>query len=82
MALADKVEPQPKHGLPCSIGELLNTLAGDELTAFQTMLGTPENRGWPATAIWQACRDEGYQIGLQSVNRHRGGKCRCAQVSA
>lgn len=77
MALADKKPPKSRHGLPCSIGELLNTLEGTELAAFNAMLGTPENRGWSATAIWQTCRDEGYEIGLQSVNRHRGRKCRC-----
>ena len=82
MALADRKAPPAMHGLPCSIGELLNSLEGDELAAFKTMLGTPTNRGWSATAIWQACRDEGYQIGLQSVNRHRGGKCRCAKETA
>lgn len=79
MALADKTPPPSMHGLPCSVGELLNTLEGEELAAFNRMLGTREQRGWPATAIWQACQDEGYQIGLQSVNRHRGGKCRCAR---
>lgn len=80
MALADKITapPKPQHGLPCSIGSLLNQLEGAELEAFQTMLGTPERRGWPATAIWRACLDEGHEIGLQSINRHRGGKCRCA----
>jgi hypothetical protein len=79
VALADKKPPESKHGIPCSIGELLNALEGAELEAFKAMLGTPERRGWTATAIWQACRDEGHQIGLQSVNRHRGGKCRCSQ---
>ena len=79
VALADRTPPATIHGLPCSVGELLNTLEGAELAAFKVMLGTPEKRGWSATAIWQACQDEGHQIGLQSVNRHRGGKCRCAR---
>lgn len=82
MALANKKPPKSMHGLPCSVGELLNNLEGDELAALKTMLGTPEQRGWSATAIWQACRDEGYEIGLQSVNRHRGGKCRCSGSKA
>jgi hypothetical protein len=78
VALADKTQPQSMHGLPCSVGQLLSRLEGDELAALETMLGTPDKRGWTATAIWSACRDEGYEIGLQSVNRHRGGKCRCS----
>jgi hypothetical protein len=79
MALHDKLSQPPKalHGLPCSIGTLLDKLDGAELEAFKTMLGTPEQRGWSATAIWRACLAEGYEIGLQSINRHRGGKCRC-----
>lgn len=79
MALADRKAPESKHGLPCSVGVLLDTLEGAELKAFQKMLGTSERRGWPAGAIWEACRDEGHEIGLQSINRHRGGKCRCAR---
>lgn len=77
MALADRTPPRPSTGLPCSIGALLDRLHGDELDAFRQMLGTPENRGWSATAIYDAVRDEGYDIGLQSINRHRGRKCRC-----
>lgn len=77
MALADHTPPVASTGLPCSVGALLDRLEGDELAAFKTMLGTPEQRGWPATAIYDAVREEGYEIGLQSVNRHRGRKCRC-----
>src|SRR5690242_1284466 len=51
MALANRKPPPSMTGLPCSIGVLLATLQGDELDAFLEMLGTPERRGWPATAI-------------------------------
>lgn len=79
MALSDRLNqpPKPIHGYPCSVGHLLATLEGDERAALLTMLGTPEKRGWPATAIYDALKAEGHEVGLQTVNRHRGGKCRC-----
>ncbi len=81
MALADRVTapPPPVHGTPCSIGTLLDTLEGDELKAFQVMLDSPS---WNATMIYDAVRDEGHQIGRQSINRHRGRKCRCFRDAA
>lgn len=82
MALADRTPPAPTTGLPCSVGALIDRLDGAELTALEQMLGTPERRGWSATAIYDAVRAEGYEIGLQSVNRHRGRKCRCFRDAA
>lgn len=79
MSLAKKVEEPPVrvHGLPCSIGHLLDTLEGAELEAFKVMLGTPDKPGWDASALYDAVRDEGHHIGRQSISRHRRGKCRC-----
>lgn len=82
MALADYTEPEPTHGYPCSVGELLRTLDGNELVAFEKMLGTPDDWGWSASAIYDAVTAEGYKIGRQSINRHRGGKCRCFRAAA
>lgn len=81
MALSDRLAAPPTtfHGTPCSIGALLDTLEGDELTAFQQMLGS---KAWNATMIYDACRDEGHTIGRQSVNRHRAGRCRCFKDAA
>lgn len=80
MALADRIKEPPAkslHGFPCSVGALLAQLDGDELAAFQAMLGTDEQRGWSAAAIYKAVTDEGYTIGHQSINHHRGKRCRC-----
>jgi hypothetical protein len=77
MALSDKLaEPrqQPMHGMPCSIGALLDRLEGTEKVALETMLA---DRAWSQEMIWRALSEEGYTVGRQSVNRHRGGKCRC-----
>ena len=81
MALVDQLNnaPRPFHGSPCSVRTLLDTLQGDELAALEFMLGSRE---WSQAMIWKALTDEGYNVGQQSVNRHRGGKCRCAKAQA
>lgn len=84
MSLAQRITedvPRPVHGLPCSVGSLLNTLEGPELDALITMLGDPQKRnGWSAGAIYEALTAEGYEVGQQTISRHRRGRCRCAQV--
>ena len=84
MALSDRLTaaPKPMHGTPCSVGTLLETLTGTELDALRTMLGTPEQRGWPASSIYDALVAEGHRVGYQQINRHRGGKCRCLRAAA
>lgn len=81
MSLSERVTTAPpsKHGLPCSVAVLLNTLEGDELAALVAMLGNEEQRGWAAGDIYDALAAEGYKVGYQSINRHRGGKCRCSR---
>lgn len=78
MALADRVHnPAPGiHGMPCSVGVLLDTLQGAELDALKQMLASRE---WSQAMVWKALTDEGYEVGLQSINRHRGSRCRCAK---
>ena len=78
MALVDRIKtPQPNPtGTPCSVRVLLDTLEGAELEALKQMLASRE---WSQAMVWKALTDEGYEVGMQSVNRHRGGKCRCAK---
>ena len=80
MALVDKLAAPPDaviHGKPCSVGALLSdeSIPQAERDALQAMLN---DRLWSQQMIWAALRDEGFQVGRQSINRHRGGKCRCA----
>ena len=84
MALSDRLSEPPtrKNGTPCSVGSLLERLEGAELDALLAMLGTPQQRGWPQDAIYDALTAEGYEVGRQSINRHRGGKCRCSKAAA
>ena len=85
MTLAQRLTSTPPSnpaGLPCSIGALLARLDGDERDALLAMLGTPEQRGWSQRQIWEALQAEGYEVGMQTVNRHRSGQCRCGRGRA
>ena len=76
MALADRITteaPKRVHGLPCSVGDLLNRLPDDEAAALKHML---EN-GWSQNEIYDAVTAEGHEVGRQTINRHRSRACRC-----
>jgi hypothetical protein len=77
MALADRLTETPTDS--CSLGKLLEDLDGAELAALETMLGTSDAWGWTAPDIYEALKDEGYSVGFKAINKHRGGKCRCAE---
>lgn len=79
VAFADRIKEPPSSlaGLPCSVGALLAKLPESEAAALNLMLtGTPERR-WSQREIHAAVMAEGHTVGLQSVNRHRSGACRC-----
>lgn len=85
MALADTVAATPpapgKHGLPCSVGEIERQLEGRDLEALHILLygpsGTPGGRGRSANEVYDILRAEGFKVAQQTINRHRGGRCRC-----
>lgn len=80
MALTDRlndVRPAAIKGSPCSVGVLLDTLDVDDRDALLLMLGNTEQPGWTAGDIYDAVTAEGHKIGFQTINRHRGRKCRC-----
>ena len=82
MSLSDRVTkpPERRTGLPCSVGQLLNTLEGDEHEALVAMLGDQEKRdGWPSEAIFDALTAEGHHVGYQTIGRHRRGRCKCGK---
>lgn len=78
MSLADKLDeaPRRKHGLPCSVGALEDNLDGKEADALYAMLYT---LGWSATRVYDTLHAEGYEVGRQTINRHRSRACRCFQ---
>lgn len=81
MSLANRVKTPPKSvgGLPCSLGAVIDTLKGAELTALKEMLGDRDNWGWTAQQVHDALTAEGHEVALRSINPHRGGTCRCAK---
>lgn len=81
MALSDRLSDTPKriHGLPCSIGALEDRLNGAEADALHAMLHT---LGWSAARIYAALTAEGYDVGQQSINRHRAKSCRCFKAAS
>lgn len=76
MGLAEKLTTTPArvNGLPCSVGALLDRLEGNERDALHAML---YELGWSARRIYDAVTAEGYDIGMQTINRHRSQACRC-----
>jgi hypothetical protein len=88
MSLADRVKTPPRrsiHGRPCSIGALIEVLADEpeELAALQVMLhGSETVEQFEDVKTWHALRADGYDVGRQSIGRHRRGDCRCARDQA
>ena len=80
MALKDRAQQPPtrNHGLPCSVGNLLSELPTDEAQALETMLSSA---AWSATDIFEALKAEGYEVGRQTIGRHRAKACRCSRAS-
>ena len=81
MALKDRAQQPParNHGLPCSVGALLDELPTDEAAALNTMLASA---AWSASDIFEALKAEGYEVGRQTIGRHRAKACRCSKVAA
>lgn len=88
MAFADRAKTNPVriHGSPCSICELLKKLPKGEAASLQVML-TDVRPGstswkWSQSDLYLAIRDEGHEVGRQSINRHRSGNCRGAKAAS
>lgn len=76
MALTDRLTDAPRRGtgMPCSVGALLDALPADEADALNDMMHT---LGWSGTRIYEALAAEGYEVGRQTIGRHRSKSCRC-----
>ena len=84
MSLAERLAQQSPGlgaGLPCKIGTLL---AGDQLPkadraklaeVLEVPYGAPGRL--PNTKIALVLREEGFDIGVPAVTKHRRGDCRC-----
>lgn len=76
-----KVASSNRPGLPCRLGSLLqgDKLAQKEKDYLEKILDVDlgEPTRVPTTAIAEALRQEGYDIGIAAVQRHRRKECRC-----
>lgn len=76
-----KVASSNRPGLPCRLGSLLqgDKLAQKEKDYLEKILDVDlgEPTRVPTTAIAEALRQEGYDIGIAAVQRHRRRECRC-----
>jgi hypothetical protein len=88
VALSDRLEgthSSRRPGLPCRLGSLLR---GDTLDhkdkdylikVLDIPLGDPTRI--PTTAIAEALKQEGHNMGVAAVTRHRRKECRCYGIS-
>ncbi len=78
MALASRNEVETVlHGHPCSIAVIYDTVADDqvELAELNKLLYDEGNS--QGQVFRYLTHDGGFKVGFQSINRHRGGRCRC-----
>lgn len=81
----DEAASKSRPGLACRLGSILRSseMSSEEKTYLQKVLETPADdpARIPTTAITQALQQEGYQVGVAAVNRHRRRECRCYGAS-
>jgi hypothetical protein len=74
------VQKQPTvHGAPCSIGKIYRDNLADveEIDQLDSLLYEQRNT---AREVWDELVRAGYQAKLSTVNKHRGGSCRCFTI--
>lgn len=88
MSLSDRLEKvasSNRPGLPCRLGSLLqgNELPPKEKEYLQKILDVKldDPSRIPTTAIAEALRQEGHDMGIAAVRRHRRRECRCYGIS-
>lgn len=84
MSLVKRLEEaasKARPGLACRVGAILRNdeMSKEEKDYLQKVLDThtDDPSRVPSTAIAQALSQEGYQIGIAAVTRHRRHECRC-----
>jgi hypothetical protein len=81
MSLSERLKsaPHPNRGLPCPLVAIRESLSVDDRGALDEQMG--KRMGDPgriATSILaNALNDEGFNIHVKSVERHRNRACRC-----
>lgn len=78
MSLADRtlVDSYARQGPRCFFERLLDELDQDDA---DTLVGWLDDPRVASADITRALRDEGYQLGPSTTQRHRRGDCRCSR---
>lgn len=69
-----RVEARRPKGPPCGMRLILDALPDDERTQVEEALA---DRAITAHIIATVLTNHGHRIALQTVGRHRGGRCAC-----
>lgn len=81
MSIADaqKAGPPKLKRTTCSVGDLLTELFRTEEHADeQALLAMLNDRAWTGAAIAEVLKQNGDEIKAATINRHRYGRCSCA----
>lgn len=66
--------PKVRKGPPCTMRTVLEALNDDDRKALEEALA---DRTQPHTHIFRVLRDNGVNISINTVHRHRRGECAC-----
>ena len=76
---AEALVPIVKKGPMCSVALIRAGMDDDELRTLDGWLALPKEE-MPHTRLGRILRTAGYEIGRDSVVRHRNGECGCPSV--
>jgi hypothetical protein len=74
MALADKTPATKRADIRCSVALTLSRMNPQDR---ETLIGWLDDPRYTSAAIWRILTEEGHQVGMQTVGRHRKGMCSC-----
>lgn len=73
--------PNPKRGPRCSVGLLLERLAGEDPKGFEALVARLDDHGVSARALSEALHKAGHAVKAETIRRHRkrgtGSGCSC-----
>lgn len=78
MSLADRLAQPPQvalRGPECTVRRLMRQLEGADREAFESALRDED--AWPGSTLADTMRSEGYDVGGQTIMRHRRRQCSC-----
>ena len=84
VSLSDRLthaEPS-KVGRPCAVGALLGALPEVDADALRLALSVQkgDRSRLSSPVISKILAEEGYDVGAQSITKHRSGACRCGII--